>query len=87
MHPLDFLASMFSGGRPDQAGSAAGPNQQKPLDWLDQFHNMLATHSGGFLSPTAVYNNNPANAPNGYNWMDIAKQAQKIADTSKKSSK
>lgn len=88
MHPLDFLASLFQSGRPqDPAQNAPGAASTGPMDWLNQFHNLLANHSGGFLTPTSMYDNNPANGPQGYNINDIAKQAQKIADAQTKKSK
>lgn len=84
MHPLDMLANLFGGGQQQQPGSAAPPQKKGMMDWLNEFHNMLASNSGGFLQQIPGYTNDASKGPAGYNMLDIAKQAQMIADQQKK---
>lgn len=87
MNPLDAIMQYFRGpgaqnvgaGQAQVPASAAPAPQGTPLDWLTQFHNLLAAHSGGLLSPTSVYSNKASDANGGISWQDIAADAARRA--------
>lgn len=92
MNPLDAIMQFFRGaspapqnpnigvGLPQVAASAAPAPKTGTLDWMTRFHNLLAQHSGGLLPAMQQgYSADPATAPAGYSWADIARAAQQRA--------
>lgn len=90
MNPLDAIMQIFRGpqaqnigaGQPTVAASAAPAAVGGPLDWLTQWHNLLAAHSGGRLQPIATYSNDPRDAHGGITWQNVASMA--AADAAKR---
>lgn len=87
MNPLDAIMQYFRGPAAQNvgAGQAATPASAAPaaqpglLDWLTQFHNMLAQHSKGLLAPAPLYSNDPSAVPGGLSWQAIAADAARRA--------